>query len=336
MSAISIGDLALSYQTRLNNTRLKTELARVSQELASGRTTNLRDRTGGDLGAYASIENAIGSLAAYKIAATEASLAIEAVQRGLETAQNITAEAGPALLLASSSGETTLVQAAASDARAKFETVVSVLNTRVADRALLSGTAVGTTSLADAETMLSALAVARAAETTTAGIEDVVDAWFDDPGGGFETSGYLGATTDLSDFRIGPNEEVSLGLRADDQDLRDVMKAYALASLVSDGALSGQHQERAELLETAATRMLANDKTFAEMRATIGTLESRVESALVRNDTETTALELARSSLVEIDPYKAATELQSFETQLETLYTITARLSRLNLAEYLR
>ena len=336
MSLTSIGDLALSYQTRLNNTRLKSELGRISQELSSGRTSNLRARTGGDLGSYAGLENAIGSLAAYKIAATEAGLAVGAVQRSLETVQKITADAGPALLLASSSGESTLVQAAASDARAKFSTVISVLNTRVADRALLSGTAVGTTSLADAETMIAELRTAISAETTAAGVTSVVDAWFDDPGGGFETNGYLGSTTDLSAFRIGPQEEAALGLRGDNQDLRDVMKAYALAALVADGALSGQHVERAELLEASATRLLAGDKALAELRAGIGTLEARVDTALARNGAETVALEIARSGLVEVDPYESATELQAFESQLETLYTITARLSRLSLVDYLR
>ena len=336
MSAISIGDLALSYQTRLNNTRLKSELGRISQELASGRTSDLRERTGGDLGSYAGLENEIGRLAAYKIAATEAGLAVGAVQRSLETVQKITADSGPALLLASSSGESTLVQAAASDARAKFSTVVSVLNTRVADRALLSGTAVGSTPLAEAETMLASLNVAVAAETTSAGVVAVVDAWFDDPSGGFETIGYLGGMSDLSAFKIGPQEEAALGLRADNQDIRDVLKAYALAALVADGVLAGQYEDRADLLESSATRMLAGDKVLAELRAGIGTLEARVDTALARNGAETVTLEIARSSLVEIDPYDAATELQAFETQLETLYTITARLSRLSLADYLR
>ena len=114
------------------------------------------------------------------------------------------------------------------------------------------------------------------------------------------------------------------------------MKAYALAALVADGVLAGQYEDRADLLESSATRMLAGDKVLAELRAGIGTLEARVDTALARNGAETVTLEIARSSLVEIDPYDAATELQAFETQLETLYTITARLSRLSLADYLR
>ena len=58
--------------------------------------------------------------------------------------------------------------------------------------------------------------------------------------------------------------------------------------------------------------------------------------ASARNGAETSALEIARTDILAIDPYRTATELQSTETRLETLYTLTARLSRLSLSEYLR
>jgi flagellar hook-associated protein 3 FlgL len=37
-----------------------------------------------------------------------------------------------------------------------------------------------------------------------------------------------------------------------------------------------------------------------------------------------------------VDPFEAASELQTVQTQLETLYTITARSSRLSLVAFLR
>ena len=40
--------------------------------------------------------------------------------------------------------------------------------------------------------------------------------------------------------------------------------------------------------------------------------------------------------MTEADPYRTATDLQAAQTRLETLYVLTARLSRLNLTEYLR
>ncbi len=336
MHATSIGDLSMAFLTRLNNTRLKVDLQKVSQELASGRTTDLSKATGGDLGSFASIETALKTLSAYDVAAREAGQFVDTLQRSFETVQSQTSDLAPALLLASSAREATLVQSAAVDAKARFETVVSVLNTRLADRAILAGTATSDIALADVETMLADLQTAIAGAATADDVEAAVAAWFDDPGGGFETLGYLGATNDMAPFRIGPDEEAAVGLRADDDNLRDLFKGYAMAALVADDALLGNHDERVALIGKAATQLMAGDKALAEMRAGIGTIEARIDAALAQNGAETAALELARAEIVQVDPYEAATRLQSVETQLETLYTITARLSRLNLAEYLR
>jgi flagellar hook-associated protein 3 FlgL len=45
---------------------------------------------------------------------------------------------------------------------------------------------------------------------------------------------------------------------------------------------------------------------------------------------------MARSDIVSVDPFEVATELQNLQVQLETIYTITARLSGLSLTKYLR
>jgi flagellar hook-associated protein 3 FlgL len=47
-------------------------------------------------------------------------------------------------------------------------------------------------------------------------------------------------------------------------------------------------------------------------------------------------LEIARADLVAIDPFEAATRMEAAQTQLETLYSVTARLSRLSLVDFLR
>ncbi|MDJ0627413.1 MAG: flagellin [Rhodobacter sp.] len=336
MTALSIGDLALTFQTRNNTQRVKADLQRLSDELATGLTSDLRAATGGNLGALAGIDHQLGALSAYKVAANEAALFVGALQRGLETVQDTTSDLGPALLLAVSSGQAALVQAAATDARARFATVVSVLNTQTADRALLGGAMGSGPSLADTETMLADLQTAIAAETTAAGVEAAVDAWFDTSSGGFETGGYLGSGTDLAPFRVGPDDAADLDLRSDDPAIRDLLKGYAMAALVAEGALSGDHPERVRLLETAGNRLLESDRDLAELRTGVGALEAQIDTALARNAAETGALEMARNDIAAADPYRTATELQAAQTRLETLYTITARLSRLSLAEYLR
>ena len=51
---------------------------------------------------------------------------------------------------------------------------------------------------------------------------------------------------------------------------------------------------------------------------------------------EATALGLARADLIAVDGYDAASRLKETETRLQTIYALTARLSELSLANYLR
>ena len=63
--------------------------------------------------------------------------------------------------------------------------------------------------------------------------------------------------------------------------------------------------------------------------------EARLDAAVTRNSAETSALEMTRADLIGVDSFETATRLEASQTQLETLYAITARMQRLNLADYL-
>jgi flagellar hook-associated protein 3 FlgL len=71
------------------------------------------------------------------------------------------------------------------------------------------------------------------------------------------------------------------------------------------------------------------------MRSYVGTIQSYIENANTRNITEISAIEIARSSILSVDPYDSATKLQSMQTQLELLYAMTAKLSKLSLVNYI-
>lgn len=336
MTLHAIGDLAMTLQNRLGQTRLKSELQALTGELSTGKLRDPAKALGGDLGPVAGIERQLAALGAYGTAASETGLLADAAIRAIETMQKAGADLGPALLRAGTTGEPALVGAAAADARARFGNVVSALNVRVADRALFAGTATDGPAVAGRDAMLDELAALVSGETTAAGVVTAVETWFDAPGGGFETLGYLGATSDLQPARIGPGREAELTLRADDPALRDLMKGYAMAALVAEGALSGQPAERAALLHEAGLRIMAGDGALAQLGADAGRVAAAAEEAATANAAETSALEIARNELLAADPYETATALSAAETQLQTLYALTARLSRLSLAEYLR
>ncbi len=336
MTVLTLGDLSLSYSQKLHSARLKSSLSTMTAELASGRQSDLRKATSGSFNVLASLEHQMGALKAYKTSANEAASYTNALQSALGTVQGSVEDITPALLQAADSGYAPTLTATANDARARFSTVVSAFNVNVADRSLMSGTASGNAALADADTILADLMTAIAAETTAAGVETVVEAWFDDVGGGFETSGYLGSMTGRAPFRVGLSETVTVDVTAADQRVRDVLKGYAMAAVVAEGALPTNEAEQATLMRSAGERLFAANTNFTGMRGEIGAAQAAIDTALARNASEDAVLEIARNDIVGADPYELAVDLEAAQLQLEALYAVTARLSRLSLTEYLR
>ncbi|MGI1662072.1 flagellin [Palleronia sp. KMU-117] len=335
MSYLSIGDLAQALQQRQDNLRLRSDLARLSAELSTGRTADPTAAVSGDFGALGSIEASMARLSAYSLAGREAAMTAEGTQAALEVVQtNMTELAGP-LLLTLGGEAPSLVDATAADARVRFSAVVAALNARVADRSLFAGAATDRLALADAEAMLDALMPAVAAETTAAGVEAVVRAWFD-PGGDFDSAGYLGSAQPAAAVPLADGNAVDQPVTAADPVLRRTLAAFAMAAVLDRGALAGRPADRADLATRAGEALLNAETGLVELRARTGTREEQIDQAMARAQSGLAALELARTEMLAADPFETATRLKAAEAQLEALYTLTARLSRLSLTEYLR
>ena len=154
MNYVSFGDLALTYQSRRDNVQIKTDLQRLSQELASGQRSDISTDGAGDYAPIVGLERSLKANAAYATSTAEAAMFTAAMQSSLEMIQANASELFPALLTASSSEHPTLIQTTATDAKVKFEAVVSAFNTRVADRYAFSGDATDGPPLVNAGTML--------------------------------------------------------------------------------------------------------------------------------------------------------------------------------------
>ncbi|MBM9596103.1 flagellin [Roseitranquillus sediminis] len=339
MANLSIGDLAQTFQLRRDNARLKNDLMRVTQELSTGRKSDLGKATGGDFGPLVSIDRQIASLKAYDTTAKEAGLFADAAQLSLERIQTMGAELAPRLISAELSGYSALRQTIASDAVAAFETTVEALNAQSGGRGLFGGTATNQAALADPQEMLAEIraAVDLAAPTDAQGVADAVKAWFA-PGGGFDLSGkgYTGGTDRLSGFRVAEGTEVPMSIKADDPEIREQLAGLAIGAMLKNGPLAGDFEKEAELARIAGAEIMRGQTGLSATRAELGAAQARIESATARNGAERTSLQIARSGITDADPYDSATEMQNLEVQLETLYTITARLSRLNLTDFLR
>lgn len=332
MALISLGDMAQSFMLRRQNLALKSDLQRLSTELVTERATDIARQTSGDLSPLSAIDTSLSRLRAYGSATTDTALFTGAMQTALSTVDGLASDIAVSLLQAAETGHESSVDSLAADARQKFETAVAAFNTRVGDRSLFAGQGTDGPALTDAETILTALDAAIAGAMTAGEVDTAVSAWFDDPSG--YAAAYLGGSV-LEPVSVAPGETARIGITAMDPAIRETLKGLALAALLDRGALGGAAAERANLARRAGESLVAGATDRAHLAADLGIVEAQIEAAKARNGAETSALQIARTGIVSVDRYETASRLEATQTQLETLYAITARMTRLSLVDFL-
>ncbi len=90
------------------------------------------------------------------------------------------------------------------------------------------------------------------------------------------------------------------------------------------------------LARFAATALMETATARSDVAARIGSAEQKIAEATSRNSAEQLALKIARSDILGVDPFEATSALTDAQNKLEALYSVTARLSRLSLVDFLR
>ncbi len=332
MIGVSVGDMAQTSMLSRHQYNLKMELQRASTEAVTGKAADPGIALRGDFRALSGIDSALGRLHGYRSANTEAAMRATAMQTVIGTISEYAERLSKTLLTVSSAGATGEIDTAARQAQSDLRSVIGALNTRFADRSLFSGVATQTSPLPDADTWLSSLQSSLGPVATAEDVVTAIDAWFASPAG-FDATYQGGGATQPVD--VAPGEEADLDVRATDPAIRATLRGLAMAALLNTGVLAGSPEGRIALARQSGEALLtsANDRTY--LAARIGLAEERIGAATTRNANEQTALGLARNALLEVDPYEAATRLEAAENQLKSIYSITARLSRLSLVDYI-
>lgn len=335
MTMTSIGDLARTFLLTRRNGALKEEMTTLTEELATGRVKDVSRHLSGEFSYLSSLEASRKTVAAYASATSEAAVLAEGMQSAIAKVQTdldvmlsdaITAAGAPSDLV-----HTGIANAA----QHRFTSIVSALNGTAAGRGLFAGAASDSLAVAPAETMLNALRAETASATTATEFATLIDAWFA-PGGGFDSVGYQGANTPLGAIRLGHNETLTLDVKANDSRLRATLAAAATLALSGPASNALARDEIENLILSTTQTMAAANDGLTSLRSELGFAEARIEDHKTRLAAESTSLDYARGTLLSIDPYEHASRLEQAEFQLESLYALTVRLSRLSLVEYLK
>lgn len=333
MAITSLGDLASAFILRRQGAESKAQIQLLSAEMTTGLAGDRGRKLTGDLSPLAGIESSLIKLRGYKDAALSLGMTAGATQIAL---QNIGAQAletsGHLLSVTANTSENQMM-IVSEDASRRMDAVVAAINTRFGDRSLFSGEATNQAAMISASDLLDLLQGVTAGVQGTVEAEALIAGWFADPAG-FQAQAYLGAGP-LDAIAITPEETARLDITAMDPTLLETLKAFALPALLSRGLMAGQPAAQADIMQRSGERLLELQSDWVNLSARLGMTEAQADTALSRNSAESSALELARLQLIGVDPFETATKLEAVQTQLETIYALTARMQRLNLADYL-
>lgn len=335
MTISSLGDLASSIQLRRDTARIKTDLERLTGELSSGVTSDIAGKLGGDYGFLAGLEQGLVRMDSYASVIGERGLVLTAQQATIGKLRGF-GDVSAVLLTLPEAGNHALISNAGRDVLSRFTSALGALNVQVGGQTVFSGVATDRPALADTETILAALEaeIAIAGATTAVDVETIVSDWFS-VGGGYDTIGYVGGPPATAELRLSDSEVAPPTVNAEDAAIREQLAALSLGALLGRDVLSGDLDEQGDIARRAGERMIASNDALVELQASIGVSEQQVARATVEVASQADGLQVARTGLIEVDPYETAVKLQNAEVQLQTVYAVTARLSRLSLVEYL-
>lgn len=151
----------------------------------------------------------------------------------------------------------------------------------------------------------------------------------------FSLNVYQGGQKSPPTVELGDLESLDYTVKADNPALKSVIRQLAtIASVATTPGLN--NEEKLALYKESGLGLIKAHDELTGLRADLGLSQRRIDDAIASNAAERTALDLARSDLVGVDKYKAATRVQDLEHQLQAIYTVTARTAQLSFMDYMR
>ena len=322
----SMSRLIADLRNRADDTRV---------EAVTGRFRDVTAERRGNVNEIMQIEKSINDLRIYA-----ESIALSETRAGI-----MQSNLGVAVDLAQSSADTTALlltnrsdigtEAFSSRARDDLDALVAGFNVNFAGRSLFAGDEAGSAALVDAETIFTmSTAILEAAPTGGAAYTNL-QIEFLGTGATFDTSFYLGGTGQAPLTEVAPGQRIDYAVRADNDAVRKVMFNTVVLAAAYDRSNTLTEEQRRDLLELGADGIRNAIPDLIEVRAELGTAEARIADVKARNVAAEAAFTLRFNDLAGADSYEAALTLNELDTQLQTAYQTTARLSSLSLANYI-
>ncbi len=150
---------------------------------------------------------------------------------------------------------------------------------------------------------------------------------------GFYLSDISTTTSQQTTVRIDRNYDMTYGVRGDDTAFKDI-----LAGIYTFATLDYSTADSAAFFATSDLALDSLVQGMTSARAVVGALgikQQVLEQVDGKHEQIGTFLNQSISDIQDADPYKAVTDLQYLDNQLEASYKVTAQLKNLTLANYI-
>lgn len=332
----SIGDLASSMMLSQASSRAKRSLMQFSQELTTGVTSDIRGVLRNDLSKQMDWEHSLASNRVLDKTLTEALSKTQAKQTVLAAINDATMSFANDIDKTVASGSIAATNTLSRQAESILDQVLSQFNTQAVGQSLFAGSATNSASMAPFSDIITSVKASLGATSTVSDVVLGVQAWMADPIDGFAADAYIGTLEDTSPIRLSLNRTIEEPIRADHSALQSIVESMILATLSADDTFAPSPESQAGLLQAASSGLRSGEPQLIELRASLGYVESEITREKVLIGAEISAVEQIRAKTIGINEFEVASRLQDTELQLEKIYAVTARSSRMSLLEYLR
>ncbi len=344
----SVGPSFLSFQmhaqeaTRQSQTALAKAQIELSTQRHSDVSLQLSSQTGRNIRWHAELENAIASIDSGNLHQTRA----EVTQASLKAATSLASDFLQQLV-GSRSAENgrALIQQQAKNVMSSLQ---DILNVDVNGTFLFAGrnqlqTPLQAYSGGPAEVQTQAVFQLQFGISTTDPLVQTItaaqiDAFlngnfrdiFESPN--WETT-VSNATNENVLARFGRRESIDLLSNVNEKPIREFYQAIVAVIELSEGRLNDDSFEK--LVDISAAKVSSAMQGLVDIQARVGMNQKALQNATDQMKSRKIWLNDAISKTESVDTYEVATRINQLTTQLEASYSVTSRISRISLLNYL-
>lgn len=340
---------SVNEANRLNILKLQNRLVTAQQELASGRHADVGATLGGRTSETVSLRQQHARLTMLVSTNSTATTRLDVTQTTL-AAFTDAAQKFIGTLVASrdTSNGPTVSQ---SDAKANLVSLIDGLNSTVGGEYLFGGinntaqpitdyyatpTPTNRQSVINAFTAAFGTAPSDPANTniTRAAMQAFIDGPYTNLTEEPSWSADWSAASDTNvTSRISTSEQIDTSTNANEDAFRKLARAY---TMVADLGVETLNQDAFGAVVDSASKLAGSAiQDLAKEQAKLGTAAGRISASNTRMSAQLTIMNTQIDNLESVDPFEASTRVTSLLTQLETAYSLTARVQKLTILNYI-